>query len=231
SPALKSSNDLADTVAIVPRVLRGVLQRLFGELRLAVERTHAGVDLAVAIRAEHHAFRELGDDPGPTPHDAVLADTECLFARVSVMELEQHGRGRSTAGSAGAALECDRTGLAFEPFTRRRLITQRRLLLEMSTSMAVRTQQIAFLRLRDEAVPGPTEAPDAEIFRRCVAVMELKSRGRGAVSTSDAGTTELLDQPQLVRAALLLLIAIRLRVPALSAQFGKRLRTDIPWWR
>ncbi|TMC33961.1 MAG: hypothetical protein E6J24_08045 [Chloroflexi bacterium] len=148
------------------------------------------MDLAVAIRAEHHAFGEFGDDPGPTPHDAVLADTECLFARVCVMELEQHGRARTTAGSANAALECDRAGLAFESFTRRRLIAERQLLLKMSTSMAVRTQQITFLRLRDEAVPGPTEAPDAEVFRRCVAVMELKSRRRGAVFTRDAGTTE-----------------------------------------
>ena len=43
----------------------------------------------MAVRAEHLAFLELGDDLLPAPWDTVLADPETFVLCVYVMEVEQ----------------------------------------------------------------------------------------------------------------------------------------------
>src|SRR5438093_4479604 len=101
APTVKSSKNGPSTAAIVPRgrALGGVPRSLF---RQAAERgshfADAGVYLTMAVRAEHHAFLELGNDPLPGTRQTVGTDTERLLPCVPVMELEQRGRSSAFAG-------------------------------------------------------------------------------------------------------------------------------------
>jgi hypothetical protein len=62
-----------------------------------------GVSLAVAVRAEQNALRELGFGPRPTSIDAVVRDRELLRVSIQVMKLKQRLGHDGSATEAAAA--------------------------------------------------------------------------------------------------------------------------------
>jgi hypothetical protein len=64
------------------------------------ERAQAGMGLAVAVRTEQNALRELSFGLRPASGDPVVGDREILGSRVQVMKLEQWFRDHDGAASA-----------------------------------------------------------------------------------------------------------------------------------
>lgn len=67
------------------------------------------MDLTVAVRAQQHAFAQLGDDQRPSAWDAVGRDRELLRRGIKVMEFEGRDRRGGPAALATAAEELDRS--------------------------------------------------------------------------------------------------------------------------
>src|SRR6058998_1046075 len=90
APTERSSKNGPSTAAIVPRgrALGGVPRSFCSQAEeRASNFASASVYLAMAVRTEHYAFLELGNDLLPRTRHTVGTDTEVFLPCVPVMEL------------------------------------------------------------------------------------------------------------------------------------------------
>src|SRR5438128_1143592 len=106
----------------------------------------------MAVRAEHHALLELGDDSFPPAGYPVLTDPKPLVRTVQLVEVEDGGGPRHVAHVAMTAHVLDRAEL--EPATEvdNRPALARRVLGRMTDAVAVRAEHVAFLGLGEEII-------------------------------------------------------------------------------
>src|SRR5258706_13516476 len=155
-----------------------------GRRESRVQHAHTGMDLRVAIRAQHHAVFELLLDLLPAPIDAVDGDREFFLAWVGVMELKSRWRVRGTACQAHPAERCDRTAFVL-PTQLYYPVARNRNLPCVADPVAVCAHQVAFGRFCDQPRETSAEVPEAKVFRKRIAVMKLQSLGTDRVTAVD----------------------------------------------
>ena len=157
------------------------------------ELAYARVDLGMAIRAEHHALRELSDDPLPRSVCPVGGNPELFRARVQVVELERRRCEATFAATAGATEPRDRAelGLAAQLDDPRRWRCR---LLRVPPTVAVRANEVALFGFRNEPLERPVEYAHPEVLRSWVAMMKLQCLDASRVPAVDALTAASGDQ-------------------------------------
>ena len=123
------------------------------------------MDFAMTVRAEHHAFRELGGNLVPAARNAVLADAELLEYRVPVMEVEEHGGTISATTCASAAHEFDGSRLAPPSPRDDGMRPAQGIFGRVAKTMTIRTEEIALLGFDEQTPQGTCERADCEVFQ------------------------------------------------------------------
>ncbi|HEY8829656.1 MAG TPA: hypothetical protein VIM83_03560 [Candidatus Limnocylindria bacterium] len=162
------------------------------------ESAEAGVGLAVAVRAEQNALRELSFNARPAARNAVDGDREFLGGGIEMVELERVDR-RCEAAAATRAAKC-RYALQLHVLARsHNRVAAVRLRADVTSPMTVSAYEEALVGLCSGAFDRSEESPEREGFGGRIAVMKLERRARPRVAavlaTSAPGTNEFHLDP------------------------------------
>ena len=170
------------------------------------------MDLAVAIGAEEHALPEFRFDFVPGSCDPAVGETERLGLRISMVELKAPSYARVGASRASSAHLGDSPGLQL-PSLENSPVGGTGPLGLMASTMTVRTNERAFLDLRQHARPTSGESAKLEVLFASSAVMELKGSCAGGVTALLATSTLESNKSRLERLPTALLVGDPLTKP------------------
>ena len=165
-----------------------------------VDLADPGVNLRVAVRAQHHALAQLLEGLLPRSVDSVARDPIPLCAGVEMMEVERGRCVRTPAAPTGPAKERDRTHLELSA----QLDDARDILCCLACvakSMTVCAHEVALLGFREESRQRAIEFAESETLGGRIPMMELERFDRDGVAAIDTASATCLDQLPLPAAA------------------------------
>lgn len=188
-------------------------------IALTLEHTRSRVDLAMAVRAQHHALEELCRDRLPRARHPVLRDTKLLLAGVPMVKFEERVGNDPRAAAAPIAHYMYRSCF-FASCRHRPSIV-------VPPSVAVRAQKVTLRSLGDEPFPGSVEVAKPELLRLRVPVMKLQRGDIDVIAAVFTAPASDFDQALLTLYPPPSLTAIRRIAPPLSSiQLGLRPPSD-----
>jgi hypothetical protein len=182
------------------------------------------VDLAVTVRAEHHALGEFGDDLLPSARDAILPHTKILLRGIAMMEIKDRRRTGTTAAITVATHVRNRTSLELAPESDDGSDRDERIQASVFDAMAARANEIALRSFGREPRPCAVERADGEVLLRTIPIVELERREYSSVPAPNALATRLVDKSLLHGPAALLLIPVRLGISSSPSVLNERRR-------